>query len=172
MCLRILFLLLLTCTAVSAADTTPSESSILELLTVMDARKAVEAMKGQVNGLMQSTMREALKGQEITPAERQVIQKSMAEMQASMSEVLSWGKLEPIYLRIYQRSLTQEEVNGMIAFYKTPVGAAMINKMPVILQNTMQEVQAMMGPMMQRMQQAQERLLAELKAEQKKKPAK
>ena len=73
--------------------------------------------------------------------------------------------MEPMYLRIYRKSLSQSDVDGMIAFYKTPAGQAVINKMPLILQNTMAEVSQMMGPMMQRAERMQQDLIAELQAE-------
>ena len=66
-----------------------------------------------------------------------------------------------MYLRIYRKSLSQSDVDGMIAFYKTPAGQAM----PLILQNTMAEVSQMMGPMMQRAERMQQDLIAELQAE-------
>jgi hypothetical protein len=41
--------------------------------------------------------------------------------------------------------------------------------MPVVLQNTLNEMQQMMAPMMQRMRQDQQAVLAEIKAESEKK---
>ena len=165
---RILALFIVSCAALSAAETVPSEASIRELLTVTDSKKAVDGIMGQMNTMMQNGVKEATQGRQISPAEQKVVDKSIAEMQAMMADVLSWGKLEPLYLRVYQRSLTQEEVNGMIAFYKTPIGQAMIHKMPVIIQNTMMEVQSLMGPVMQKMQQSQQAMIADLQAKQKK----
>jgi hypothetical protein len=82
-----------------------------------------------------------------------------------MREELSWEKLEPMYLEIYRKSFNQEEVDGILAFYKTPAGAAMIKKMPLVLQESMVAVQKNMGPMMARMQKAIEEALAELEKE-------
>ena len=73
--------------------------------------------------------------------------------------------MEPIYLRIYQKSLTQQEVDGMITFYKTPAGKAVMDKMPVILQNSIEKMKQMMGPMMQRLQRMQQEVMAEMKKE-------
>lgn len=70
-----------------------------------------------------------------------------------------------MYLRIYRKSLSQSEVDGMVAFYETPAGKAVINKLPVIMQNTMAEVGQMMGPMMQRAEQMQKELMAEAQKE-------
>ena len=88
---------------------------------------------------------------------------------AILKEMFEWNKLEPMYLRVYQKSFTQQEVDGMIAFYKTPAGQAVISKMPVVMQNTMNEMQQMMGPMMQKIQRMQQDVVAEMKAEGQKK---
>jgi hypothetical protein len=83
--------------------------------------------------------------------------------------LLDWNKLEPMYVRIYQKTFTQQEVDGMIVFYKTPAGRAVMSKMPAAMQNTMNEMQQMMGPVVQKMQRMQQDVIAEIKAESQKK---
>jgi len=89
-------------------------------------------------------------------------------MKIATKEMLDWDKLEPMYMRIYQKSLTQQDVDGMIAFYETPSGQALINKMPVIMQNTMAEMQQVMRPMMERIERMQQTIMAEMEAKKKK----
>ncbi len=69
-----------------------------------------------------------------------------------------------MYTRIYMESFTQDEVDGMLAFYATPAGQALIKKMPVAMQKTMEAMQQMMGPMMQKLQAIQSESIAELQA--------
>ncbi|MGI8437393.1 MAG: DUF2059 domain-containing protein [Chthoniobacterales bacterium] len=164
---RILIILALTCASLSAADPAPSDASIRELLDLTGAKKILDTVLPQMQSMTQASIREATKGQPPTPEQQKLIDRSLAQMQTVMQEELAWNKLEPMYLRIYRQSLTQSEVTGMIAFYKTPIGQAVITKMPLIMQNTMTEMQGMMGPMMQRMQQAQAELAAQIEAEQK-----
>jgi hypothetical protein len=73
-----------------------------------------------------------------------------------------------MYVRIYQKSFTQGEIDGLIAFYKTSTGQALLTKMPVVMQNTMNELQQMMQPMMQRIGRMQQEVVAEIQAEKKK----
>ena len=57
---------------------------------------------------------------------------------------------------IYKQSFTQKEVNGMLDFYKSEPGQAVIAKMPLVMQNTMQAMQARMNttfPKLQKLQQ-------------------
>ena len=86
-----------------------------------------------------------------------------------MKELLDWKKLEPIYVRIYQKTFTQQEIDGMIAFYKTSAGQAVISKMPAAMQNTMDEMQGLMAPVMEKMQRMQQEVAAGIKAESKNK---
>lgn len=173
---RILLILTLCASFVHAADnpsTTPSapptEASIKQLLEVAQAHKLVDSVMMQMDNLMQQTIAQATKGQKISPKIQQDIDQRRAELLVMMKELLDWKKLEPMYVRIYQKTFTQPEVDGMIAFYKTPAGQAVMSKMPAAMQNTIDEMQSAMGPVMQKMQQMQQDVVAEIKAENKNK---
>jgi hypothetical protein len=171
-----IFLILALCTAfVRAAENSappsptpqapPSEASIKQLLEVAQARKLVDSIMGQMDNLMAQTMAQATKGQTVPPKVQKEIDQGRSEMLAMMKDLLDWSKLEPLYVRVYQKSFSQQEVDGMIAFYKTPAGQAVIGKMPAVMQNTMDEMQQMMAPVMQKIQKTQQDVAAEMKAE-------
>jgi hypothetical protein len=166
---RILIVLTLCCPVAYAADTPASDASIKQLLAVTQTRKLLDSTMGQMSAFMKQTMQQATQGQKITPEIQKDIDKRESEMTALFRELLDWNKLEPMYVRIYQKSLSQQEVDGMIGFYKTAAGQAVINKMPLVLQNTMSEMQQMMGPVLQRVQTMQQEVVAELQAENAKK---
>ena len=151
-----------------AADNPPSEASIKQLLEVGQAHKLIDAMVAQIDAYMKQAMQQATQGQRITPEVQKDIERRQAEMMAAMKELIDWNKLEPMYVRIYQKSFTQGEIDGLIAFYKTSTGQALLTKMPVVMQNTMNELQQMMQPMMQRIGRMQQEVVAEIQAEKKK----
>jgi uncharacterized protein len=172
---RILFLLAMGGTAAFAADNPspspsatanpPSEASIKQLLEVAQARKLVDSVMGQMDNLMQQAMAEATRGQRIPDKVQKEIDQGRAEMLAQMKDVLDWKKLEPMYVRIYQKTFTQQEIDGMIAFYKTPAGQAVMSKMPAAMQNTMDEMQQLMGPVMEKIQKTQHDVVDAMKAQ-------
>ena len=175
-----ILLLALCATVASAADNAspaatgspsipPSEASIKQLLELAQARKLVDSVMKQMDTLMVETIQQATHGQQIPPKVQKDIDKRQAEVVAMMKDLLDWAKLEPIYIRIYQKTFTQPEIDGMIAFYGTPAGRAVVSKMPSAMQNTMDEMQQMMAPVMQKMQRMQQDVVAELKAESKNK---
>ena len=160
---------------VQAADSPPappdagsnpaSEASIKELLELGRVQKLIDSIWAQMDGLMKQAMQKATEGKPVSAKVQEHIDKLQADLMNTAKEEFSWEKMEPLYQRVYQKSLTQQEVDGMIAFYKTPAGQAVITKLPVILQNTFAEVREMMGPMMQRIERMQQDVIAEMKAE-------
>lgn len=80
-----------------------------------------------------------------------------------MQGEFAWEKLEPVYLRLYRASFTEEEIVGMLSFYKTPAGQAVITKMPLLTQNTMIEIQKLLSGITPQIQKIQEDFIAEMK---------
>ena len=158
---NVLIVLLLSSTTVMAAP--PTESSIKQLLSTTQAQKLVDGMRAQFDSLMNNAVQQALKGKTPTSSQQQAISKMKRRMITLMQGELEWKKLEPMYLRLYKESFTEEEVAGMITFYKTPAGQAVINKMPGLMQRTMLEVQKMMSGLMPQMQKIQQDFIDDVK---------
>jgi uncharacterized protein len=67
-----------------------------------------------------------------------------------------------MYVRTYRASLTQDELDGMLKFYRSSAGQAFIKKMPLIMQNVMTEMQGMIKPMQQKLVEIQRQTMQEL----------
>lgn len=151
--------------ATASAAPTPTEASVKQLLAVAQTHKLVDAVMKQIDTLMFEAIAQATKGQPIPDKVQKDIDQRRSEVISLMKELLDWKKLEPTYVRIYQKSFTQPEVDGMIAFYKTPAGQAMIGKMPAVMQNSIDEMQQSMGPVMEKIQRMQQEVAAEMKTQ-------
>ena len=154
---------------VFAAESKPSPDSIKKLLTITDSRKLVDNMTGQMDEMMKNAMQQALQGQTVTPKQQKIIDDMQGKTVAVLKEELNWESLEPLYIQIYSESFSQEEIDGMLAFYETPAGQALIKKMPVVMQKSMVEMQKRMGTLMQKLQKIQQDALGELKKQSKSK---
>ena len=93
-----------------------------------------------------------------------VIDRMREKMVAAFDESLNFESIQMITLRVYQATYTQDEVDGLIAFYKTPPGQALINKKQLMMQNMMAEMQTLMRPVTQRMIQIRSDAEQEIKA--------
>ncbi len=148
---------------VHAADSKPTEQSIRKLLTVTDARKILDTMMAQFDGSIEAGMQQALQGRTVTPDQQKMMENMRHNIMKIFKEELSWESLEPIYIQAYRDSFTQKEIDGMLAFYNSQAGQAMIKKMPVVMQNTMVLMQKRMGPFLQKIQKMEQETIDEIK---------
>ncbi|MFD1215916.1 MULTISPECIES: DUF2059 domain-containing protein [Microbulbifer] len=140
----------------------PSGESIRELMEITDTRNLVENGMNQADQMMQASMRQALQGQTIPAEDQKVLDDMRADMMALLKEEMSWTSMEPLFTEVYQKSLTQSEVDGMLEFYKSKAGKAVVAKMPLIMQNTMTLMQQRMAGVAPKMQEIQATAMAKL----------
>ena len=114
----------------ASKDAPPSDASIRELMRVSNAQKLLESVKGQVDAMTDMTIQQAAHGTPLSPQKQAIIDDMRTRMMAAFDETMRWDKLEPIYMHAYRDSFTQSELDGIIRFYKTPSGQAMVSKLP------------------------------------------
>jgi hypothetical protein len=115
---------------------------------------------------MENSMKQALSGQPVTPAQQVVLDDMRKQMGALLKEELAWEVFEPLMIDVYLNTFTEEEVQGMLQFYRSPAGRAVVTKMPAVMQASMQAVQgpiAAMQPKMRKLQEDTVRKLMEAK---------
>jgi hypothetical protein len=153
-----IFYLTLLCSLglVSLRAAPPSDQSIEQLLRVMQVDKLLDQMVGQMNSGMQSGMekglQQTLKGKTPTSAQQAQISDFQKKLSAVMKDELSYPKMKDVYLQVYRETFTQDEVNGIMAFYSSPAGQAMVQKTPGAMQKASALMQGRIGPMTQKLQ--------------------
>lgn len=163
----------LVCGSASAATATnapPSAASIQKLLQVTQAHKLLDAMQARADDMMRKSSAQALAGQPIDAGEQKIFDGQAAKLSALLKTQLSWSAMEPMYVDIYGKSFTQKEVDDMIAFYQSPSGQSMVAKMPAVMAQAMQIVQARMVALSPQLRQITEDTASQLKAYQASKP--
>jgi uncharacterized protein len=153
---------LLATAALAAA--VPSDASIRELLESTHARALLDNVAAQVDARTRADMAEAVKGRTLSDKQKQILDDLQNQLTVIVKGSVSWDNFEPMLLRIYRESFSQDEVDDMLKFYKTPAGQAVVNKMPMVMQNTMQEVQAVMQKTLQKIAEVQKEAEAKMRA--------
>lgn len=151
--------------AADAKSSVPSDASLKELLAITHASDLRDRSLSQYDNLVKSIMQQALQGETITAEQQKFMDTLQKNMLTIIKEELAWDKTEPMLLKIYRNSFTQEEVDGMISFYKTPAGQAVIKKMPLVMQNMFAEMQTRMGPIIVKMKKMMGEALADIKSQ-------
>ena len=142
----------------------PSDASINKLLEVSKAGKLMDSVWAQMDGFMKTSMQQVTKGKPLSADEQAIMDKQQAKIIAVMKDELSWAKIKDGFVQVYRETFSQEEIDGIIAFYQSPAGQAFIDKQPALMKNTMAFMQQRMGPIMQKIQQMAEETAKELAA--------
>jgi hypothetical protein len=146
-----------------AQNTPPSEASVRELLEVTNAKSVLDGAWGQLDGLMEKAMKDAIGDKPVTEKQEKIMAAMRAETVELIRSDLSWDKMEPMYIREYSQAFSQAEIDGMLVFYKSDAGKAVTAKMPQLLQIVMQDVMTLLQGTLPKMRAISETYIRQLK---------
>lgn len=57
---------------------------------------------------------------------------------------MGWEAMAPALIEVYRKVYTEQEVQDMLAFYRTPTGRSLVRKQPLVMQHSMEAMQVRM----------------------------
>lgn len=90
----------------------------------------------------------------MNPAQRRDYEAFLGQVKAFVGQSFSWESLEPEFIDIYAHELSDADLDGILAFYRSPAGEDLVAKTPVMLQQASAVAQqhlAKMAPEMKNM---------------------
>lgn len=143
---------LLALSPLAAFAAPPNDAQVDKLLEVMRARQTLEVIVPQVKASQQQMLAQLTAGKSLTPAQKAEVDRILAQSDARMAELLTWQKFEPLYRDIYRQTFDAADMDAMIAFYSSQAGRNLLDKMPLLMQNTMASMQKLIVPMLQQLE--------------------
>lgn len=132
-----------------------------QLLEVMRARDMTSETLTQVEQMQQQLLERAHAGA-ADPERKARIDAAMARSNQQLRELMSWENVAPMYRRIYAQTFSDEDIEAMLAFYSSPSGQRVLERMPQLVLNTMTATQELVLPLLQKMEQElQDAMLAQ-----------
>ncbi len=123
------------------ADEASKAATIEELFVVTKTDALLQQVMEQVR-----TMQKAQLEKMQLPSEAQGEANDLLEqIMTLVNERMGWSKLKPLYVKLYADSFTEEELRATLEFYRSPAGRAMLEKMPVLMANSMKMMQDQLG---------------------------
>jgi len=151
--------------AFGVAAAPASDATIEELFQVTHMESILNGMKAQMERDMQAGVTEMVAQENFTPEQRREIEqyatKLAAKFVALNSEAFSWQKMKQQFIPVYREAYTQEELKGMIAFYRSPLGRSVAEKKPRVAQRLMEIKQRNMVVLMPKWKTALQEALTE-----------
>lgn len=159
-----ILLLFITLTA-SYADEVSHKAAAEELLLVMKTDQMMQPMYQEIRKMMFDMSKQM----GISEEESELFNRHMDRLISLLEDEFGWNKLKNDFIRIYQETYTEEELNSFIAFYKTPSGQKLIEKMPVLMKKSMEISQRNMPLMIEKMKVLQAQMMEDIQNEMAKK---
>jgi hypothetical protein len=151
----------------TASAAVATDASIEELLQVTRVQSISEDIDARVEQNLRATLVQAAAKEKLTAEQQRGLEQYVVKAAALVREETNWSKMKPEIVRIYREALTQEDIEGMLAFYRTPAGQAVIKKLPQVTQKTMEFAQRRMSELMPKLQAILQEALTQAKATQK-----
>ena len=162
---KIIAIFIMMAISIPAFAESASKESVKELLKITKSEQFLGQMNQQINTMMHSSIEKITQGRKLTTKQELAVVNYTQELGKIMQEGFTWAKLEPEMIKIYAEEFSQEEIDGMIKFYKTPVGQSTIDKMPIVMQKSMQVGYKQMDAITPKIMQAADKLAKDMQAE-------
>jgi hypothetical protein len=135
--MSIIFALLFAFTV--CAQDNQEQDSLDELFEVMDMDSMVNTMYDQMESMFTGIQTDS----EMSPEEIAINEEYRKQLTTVMRTQMSWQAMKADLKQIYIQNFTENEIADMLTFYQSPTGQTVLRTMPVVMQESMQIVQAM-----------------------------
>jgi uncharacterized protein len=145
---------ILICVAVSAvrADEASKAAKVEEFFKVSHTEQTLTQAMAMMLSQAKSGMIQKLLDVTPTPERTKANDELQDKLAAILTRALSWEKLKPAYVKLYASTYTEEELDGILAFYKSPAGQALISNSPSIMAKANEIVQRQLASAMPEIQ--------------------
>src|ERR1700723_84566 len=110
--------------SISIQAAPPSDESINQLLKLAKSEKMIDSVFAQMDGMMKANMKQLTMGKQLSADEQAIMDRQQTRMIGIIKDELSWDKMKDMFVQTYRQTFSQEEIDGLIAFYKSPTGQA------------------------------------------------
>jgi uncharacterized protein len=135
--------------APAARPIDPSKAAVIEQTLALNhsdqiPKQFLDQYRAAFKQAMEQSLVQTLRQQGITDAGpfNPDVQKFENRVFDLLGERFTWERLKPEFVSLYDETFTLEDVQGILAFYKSPPGQVFLGKMPAIVTGSAQIGQA------------------------------
>jgi hypothetical protein len=131
------------------ADDASKTAKVEEMFRLTRSEEMMERSLAQVRAMQQAQAAKL----DVPSSDKVLQQQTFDAINKLVADRLSWQKLKPRFVTMMAETFTDEELDGILAFYRSPAGKSMMEKMPQFTAKTMTVVQGIMqelGPEIRR----------------------
>ncbi len=134
---RTLLALLLITPLFAHADEASKKAKIEELIQLTNMNHLMSQMLGQMTERMKASAAEQASSMNMNAAQKAIYDDYQQKVSQLLTDTVSWDKMKPVMIQVYSETYTDEELDGILNFYRSPAGQAMVAKSPQLMSKTM-----------------------------------
>jgi len=116
-------------------------AKVEELMSAMH----IDSMMSQMTEMAKAQVQQSTQGmsqlESMTPQQKKLIADFQSKSLDLVMASVSWKVIEPDVVKLYTATFTDDEIDGITAFYKSPSGQALLSKTPQLMTGMMQFTQ-------------------------------
>lgn len=152
MSLRLLAAACLALASATAFAAPPTDADIERLLKASRAESMLGAILPQMEAMQRQQFEQLTQDKQLSAEQKAEIDRIQARTSEIVRKALAWEEMRPVYVDVYKKTFTSEEVKAIAKFYESPAGNNLLDKTPALMQNLMAAVQQKMVPMLEELQ--------------------
>ena len=134
------------------ADEASHTAKVREFFKVAKLDQLSLQIMQQAMGQVDAGMMQQMLGVKLNAEQQKSLDQLNGKLNSVLMNALGWEKLEPEYTRMYAAAFTEQEMDDILAFYKSSTGRAMIEKSPMLLTESSKIAQQRMAVAMPEIQ--------------------
>ncbi len=112
------------------ADAVSKARKVQELLTAMHVEETTNRLEQAEEARMEAMSRQQLAGVTLEPDQKKSYDAFRQKVVTLLRSSETWKALEPDFVKLYSDAYSEEELDGILAFYHSPVGRTMLARAP------------------------------------------
>ncbi|MEP6908219.1 MAG: DUF2059 domain-containing protein [Pseudoxanthomonas sp.] len=138
--------------SVTALAAPPSDADIERLLKASRAESMLNAILPQMEEMQRQQFAQITAGKDLTAEQKTEVDRIQARTSEIVRKTLAWDQMRPLYVDVYKKTFTSEDVKSISKFYESPAGRNLLDKTPALMQNLMVAIQQKVIPMIEELQ--------------------
>jgi hypothetical protein len=147
--------------SLASADEISRRAAAEELLSLTKVDQMIKPLFTQMQAMMEQQFAQMGVPEDLQP----ILKRHQERLFVVLEETLDLQTMKRDFVSIYVDTFTEDELKGVVAFYKTPVGQAFLDKMPLLMSRSMQASQKRMPDIFEKMKVITAKLVDEMKEE-------
>ena len=129
--LAIALLLVISFPLTARADDASRHAKATEMVNLLHLEQLQKQMMDGMLTQMNTITKQMASGK-ISAEQQAKLDQFQQKVFALIEAQISWKEMQPVYVDLYAKTFTDDELDGILVFYKSPAGAAMISKLPAL----------------------------------------